>query len=234
VRFLAAKDPKTIHQGLIIGTIMATIFYVPMFYMGAGIRTIFPGLAPDVAIPNLYMAALPGWIAGVALAAPFAAVMSTVDSLLLEMSGTIVRDVYQRYINPTASPTFLMRLSYAVAGVLGILVLVLALQPPKLIANLVIYFGGGVMAAFAVPIVAALFWRWATTAGAIAAIFGGFLTYLALDIWYKNPMKIMSYVWGVLASFVLLYVVSKLTKPTEKTILDLYYGKPKAVPAAAE
>jgi len=150
------------------------------------------------------------------------------------MSGTIVRDIYQRYINPKASDVFLMRLAYAVAGGIGILVLVLAFQPPKLIANLVIYFGGGVVAAFAVPIIAALYWRWATTWGAIASIFGGFLTYILLDIYYKNPLKIMSYLWGVGASFVLLYVVSKLTKPSDKSTLDLYYGKPKGASAAAE
>lgn len=234
VRFLAAKDSKTLHQGIIIGSVMCLIFYVPMFYMGAGIRTIFPGLKPDVAIPSLYLAALPGWMAGLALAAPFAAVMSTVDSLLLEMSGTVVRDVYHRYINPKADHRSLARLSYIVSGVLGILALVLALTPPPLIANIVIYFGGGVMSAFVVPIIAALYWRWATTPGAIAAIFGGFLTFMIIDVFYKNPFKTMSYVWGVLASFVLLCVVSKLTKPTDKATLDLYYGKPKGVPAAAE
>ena len=43
------------------------------------------------------------WLAGLLVAAPFAAVMSTVDSFLLMISSAIVRDVYQRDINPAAS-----------------------------------------------------------------------------------------------------------------------------------
>jgi len=189
---------------------------------------VFPDVAPDLAIPTVYTTVLPGWIAGIALAAPFAAVMSTVDSLLLVMSGSIVRDVYQEYVNPKASPQFLARLAYGVTGVLGILVLVLALQPPKLIATYIIYFGGGVTAAFVVPMIAALFWRRATTAGAIAAIFGGFIVFLAVDIWFKNPFDIMSYVWGVLASLILMYVVSKATPPPPREVVELYYGKRRA------
>ena len=40
------------------------------------------------------------WLAGLLLAAPFAAVMSTCDSFLLMVSSAVVRDVYQRNINP--------------------------------------------------------------------------------------------------------------------------------------
>lgn len=230
MRFLSAKSSKSVHQGLIIGTVVATIFYVPMFYMGAGARAVFPDVAPDLAIPTIYISTLPGIIAGLALAAPFAAVMSTVDSLLLVMSGAIVRDVYQQYMNPKASPELLARLAYGVTGALGILVLVLALQPPKLIATYIIYFGGGVTAAFVVPMITALYWKRATTAGAIASIFGGFLTFLAVDIWFKNPLDIMSYLWGVLASAVLMYAVSMMTAPPPRAVVQLYYGPPPKIP----
>lgn len=233
MRFLAARDSKTIHRGIIIGTVVATIFYVPMFYMGAGARPMFPDIAPDVAIPSIYLTTLPGWLAGLALAAPFAAVMSTVDSLLLVTSGALVRDVYQRYIDPDASPQKLTRLAYGVTGALGILVLILALTPPPLLATLVIYFGGGVTAAFVVPMIAALYSRRATTAGAIAAIFGGFAVFIIVDTWFRNPLNIMSYLWGVAASFILLVVVSALTPRPSKAVVELYYGDGSTRVAAA-
>ena len=44
-----------------------------------------------------------GWLAGLLVAAPFAAVMSTVDSFLLMISSALVRDIYQRNINPDVS-----------------------------------------------------------------------------------------------------------------------------------
>ena len=239
MRFISAKDTKSIHQGIIIGTIVATLFYVPMFYMGAGVRVVLPDVVPDQAIPSIYLAALPGWIAGLALAAPFAAVMSTVDSLLLVMSGAIVRDIYQEYINPKASQQTLQKLAYGVTTLLGLLILLLAIQPPKLIATYIIYFGGGVVSAFVVPMVAALYWRRATTAGAIAAIFGGFLVFLGIDIFAKNPLHIMSYLWGTGASAILMYAVSKATAESPRDVIELYYGPPKesaasaAAPAAA-
>lgn len=79
-------------------------------------------------------------------------------------------------------------------------------------------------AAFVVPMLAALYWPRATTAGAIASIFGGFSTFLVIDIWFKNPLDFMSYVWGVIASFVLMVAVSKATAPPPRKVVELYYG----------
>lgn len=240
MRFLAARDTKAVHKAMIIAMVIATIFYVPMFYFGAGIFTVFPDLSPDVAIPNAYMAALPGWLAGLALAAPFAAVMSTVDSLLLVSTSALVRDVYQQYVNPKATPEFLSKVSYLVSAAIGIGVLILAFTPPKLLATVVIYFAGGVVSAFVVPTLAALFWPRATTWGAIAALFGGFLSFLLIDVYAKNPLSIMSYLWGTGISAFLMWSVSMVTRKTDEETLALFYGKqassttpakPVAVPA---
>lgn len=226
MRFLAARDTRAVHRAMIIGMVISTIFYVPMFYFGAGIFTQFPDLAPDTAIPQAYMASVPLWLAGLCLAAPFAAVMSTVDSLLLTSTSAVVRDVYQRYLNPKASNAHLSLLSYGVSAAIGIGVLVLAFTPPKLLATVVIYFAGGVISAFVVPVVAALYWPRATTWGAIASIFGGFLTFLLIDLYAKNPLQIMSYLWGTAASAALMVLVSKATAPSPRAVLDLFYGEP--------
>ena len=228
MRFLTFKDTASLHKALIVGTIVATLFYIPMFYMGAGIRTIFPGIHPDQAIPNTYVTALPGIIAGLALAAPFAAVMSTVDSLLLVMASALVRDVYQNYLKKDATEKSLQGLSYGCTLGIGILVLIMTYYPPELIAKWIIYFGGGVTAAFLVPVLSALYWKRATTPGAICAIFGGFILFVFLDNVWKNPLHIMSYVWGVLCSLILMVVVSYLTKPQSKETLELYFGTAKA------
>lgn len=224
MRFLSARDTRSVHQAMIIGMVISTIFYVPMFYFGAGIFTMFPNIAPDQAIPQAYMAAVPPWLAGLCLAAPFAAVMSTVDSLLLTSTSAVVRDTYQRYLNPSASNQHLSMLSYGVSSTIGIGVLVLAFTPPQLLASVVIYFAGGVVSAFVVPVIAALYWPRATTWGAIAAIFGGFLSFLLIDIFAKNPFQIMSYLWGTGISALLMYTVSKVTEASPRAVLELFYG----------
>ena len=43
------------------------------------------------------------WLAGLLVAAPFAAAMSTVDSFMLMISSSVVRDIYQRNFNPLVS-----------------------------------------------------------------------------------------------------------------------------------
>lgn len=224
MRFLSARDTKTVHRAMIIGLVLSTIFYVPMFYFGAGVFTVFPDLTPDTAIPQAYMATVPAWVAGLCLAAPFAAVMSTVDSLLLTSTSAVVRDVYQRYLRPDASARHLSLLSYGISATIGIGVLILAFTPPPLLATVVIYFAGGVVSAFVVPVLAALYWPRATTWGAIAAIFGGFLSFLLIDIYAKNPLQIMSYLWGTGVSALLMFAVSKLTAPSPEAVLDLFYG----------
>jgi sodium/pantothenate symporter len=226
-RFLVFKDSASLHRALIVGSIVAAIFYIPMFYMGAGIKTIYPGIHPDQAIPNTYINALPGLIAGLALAAPFAAVMSTVDSLLLVMASALVRDVYQNYINKNASEKTLHGLTYGSTVGIGLLVLIFVYYPPDLIAKWIIYFGGGVTAAFLVPVLSALYWKRATTAGAICAIFGGFAVFVVLDNVAKNPFHVMSYVYGVLFALILMVVVSYLTKPQSKEVIELYFGPAK-------
>lgn len=224
MRFLAARDTRVIHRALIIAAIVGTIFYVPMFYFGAGIYTVMPDLAPDVAVPQAYLAALPGWLAAICLAAPFAAVMSTVDSLLLTSTSALVRDIYQAYINPAADPQRLTKWSYALSAVIGVSILLLALTPPQLIATVVIYFAGGVASTFVIPLLAMLYWPRATTAGAIASVYGGIAAFLIIDIYFKNPFGILSYLWGLSASALLMWGVSLLTRPAPYHVLALYYG----------
>jgi sodium/pantothenate symporter len=196
-----------------------------MFYFGAGIYTVLPGLAPDVAVPKAYMASLPAWLAGICLAAPFAAVMSTVDSLLLTSTSALVRDIYQAYVNPKADPKHLSMWSYLISAGIGVAVLLLALTPPQLIATVVIYFAGGVASAFVVPLLAMLFWPRATTWGAIAAVYGGIGIFLLIDIYAKNPLGVLSYLWALGASALLMWSVSLLTRPSPSSVLELYYGK---------
>ena len=53
------------------------------------------------------------WLAGLLIAAPFAAVMSSVDSFLLVVSSAVVRDIYQEHIDQSGEKHIKM-LSYGV------------------------------------------------------------------------------------------------------------------------
>jgi len=120
------------------------------------------------------------WLAGLLLAAPFAAVMSTCDSFLLMVSSALVRDVYQRNINPNASDKKIRRLSYAATTLVGIAALWGALNPPVYLQDIIVYTGSGLGACFLAPMALGLYWTRMNTPGALAGMLAGFFTHMAL------------------------------------------------------
>ena len=62
------------------------------------------------------------YVAGLILAAPYGAVMSTVSGFLLIISSGLVRDLYQRFLRPTASEKEIEWASYAATVGVGLVV----------------------------------------------------------------------------------------------------------------
>ena len=107
--------------------------------------------------------------------------MSSVDSFLLVVSSSIVRDIYQRYINPTAVESQLKRVTYGGTVVIGILATIAAVYPPQYLQDIIVRASGGLAASFLVPMAFALYWRRMTAAGAIAGMAFGCLTHFLLS-----------------------------------------------------
>ncbi|NIW36026.1 MAG: hypothetical protein GWN02_12195, partial [Gemmatimonadetes bacterium] len=67
-------------------------------------RTLFPGLAdPETILPEMSAALFPAFFTGIFLVVVLAAIMSTVDSLLILASSVVVRDVVQKALGWNAS-----------------------------------------------------------------------------------------------------------------------------------
>jgi sodium/pantothenate symporter len=96
VRCISYKDSKAVHR-IIIGTIVVAILMFGMHLAGALGRAVIPDLTvPDLVIPTLMVKVLPPFAAGIFLAAPMAAIMSTINAQLLQSSATIIKDLYLR------------------------------------------------------------------------------------------------------------------------------------------
>src|SRR5699024_12376764 len=96
---------------------------------------------------------LPGWLAGIVLAAPLAAMMSTLDSLLLLVSSSVVKDIYLNYIKPEATMNHVKKVSLSVTAVIGIVDFLMALNPHELLIYLNLFAFGGLKSAFVWPLV---------------------------------------------------------------------------------
>ena len=86
------------------------------------------------------------------VAAPFAAIMSSVDSFLLLVSSGVVRDIYQQNTKRKVSEKTIARLSHWTTISVGALAVLCALNPPEFLQTLIIFASGGLGASFLVEI----------------------------------------------------------------------------------
>lgn len=184
VRAMSYKNSRSMHRALIIGTVVTGFIMLNMHLIGIFARPIMPGIeVGDKVIPLVALEVLPAWLAGVVLAAPMAAIMSTVDSLLLLVSSAIVKDVYINFIRPDAEERRIKQVSFGVTGLLGVIVFLLALQPPELLIFLNLFSFGGLEAAFIWPVVLGLYWKYGNKYGAIASMITGMISYVVIHFY---------------------------------------------------
>ncbi|MGB3260781.1 sodium/pantothenate symporter [Paenisporosarcina sp.] len=184
VRAMSYKNSRSMHRALVIGTIVTGFIMLNMHLIGVFARPVLPGIEiGDKVIPLIALEVLPAWLAGIVLAAPMAAIMSTVDSLLLLVSSSIVKDVYINYIKPDASEKTIKRMSFGITAILGVIVFLLALNPPNLLIFLNLFAFGGLEAAFIWPVVLGLYWSYGNKYGAIASMVTGIATYVAIHFY---------------------------------------------------
>ncbi|MBQ6856479.1 MAG: sodium/pantothenate symporter, partial [Lachnospiraceae bacterium] len=141
VRGMGFKDTKSCHSAMLIGTIVVGVLMIGMHTAGvwAGALTKDQTFAStDYFIPTIIQQIMPVGAAGLFLAAPMAAVMSTVSSLLILASASIVKDLWGTYVvknDPVRKERFqknISKFSLVITLLLGVLVFLMTLTPPDI------------------------------------------------------------------------------------------------------
>lgn len=182
VRCISYRDSKAVHRGIILGTIVVAVLMFGMHLAGALGRAILPDLKiPDQVIPTLMITVLPPFAAGIFLAAPMAAIMSTINAQLLQSSASIVKDLYLN-LRPEElkNERKLTRISSMSTLILGLLLLFAAWRPPEMIIWLNLLAFGGLEAVFLWPLVLGLYWERANAHGALSSMIVGAVCYTVL------------------------------------------------------
>ncbi|MGM7762103.1 sodium/pantothenate symporter [Yersinia enterocolitica] len=182
VRCISYRDSKAVHRGIILGTIVVAILMFGMHLAGALGRAVLPDLKiPDQVIPTLMITVLPPFAAGIFLAAPMAAIMSTINAQLLQSSATIVKDLYLNlWPEELKNERKLTRISSMSTLILGLLLLLAAWRPPEMIIWLNLLAFGGLEAVFLWPLVLGLYWERANAHGALSSMIVGAICYTVL------------------------------------------------------
>lgn len=197
-------------------------------------------LNPDVivlATPEI--AGMPYVISGLVAAGALAAALSTADGLLLTISSALSHDVYYRIIRPEASTQFRLVISKSFLLVVAVMAATVAAEKPGTILSMVAWAFSLAGSAFFPALVLGIFWERATRQGALA----GMLVGLALTIYYIlrvefdsipllgisgmqmepwwHVQSISAGVFGVVAGFVTIVVVSLMTRPDPGALVFL-------------
>ena len=179
---LGYKDSRSMHSAMIIGTFTVGFILLAMHLVGAMGRAVIPDIEiGDLAVPTLTVRLMSPFWAGIFIAGPLAAIMSTVDSMLIMCSAAIVKDLYFHYVlkndETKLPPSTVKRMSLAVTGVVGVIVFIAALKPPSLLVWINLFAFGGLEAVFFCPTLFGLYWKRANSTGALLSMAGGAAAY---------------------------------------------------------
>ena len=180
VRFLALRSENEISRGAAVALTWTLLAEVGAVFIGMLGRHIFgQDLGEDV-LPKLVENLMPPMVVGLYIAIVLAAIMSTVDSLLVLAGSAAVRDVYQKIMHPELKDEDLVKTSRFLTVVLAIASLAVALtvavvQEDRTVFWFVIFGWSGIAATFCPTIILSLFWRGFTAKGALVGMISGFL-----------------------------------------------------------
>ena len=233
VRAMGFKNTKSLHQAMWIGALTCSFVIVGMHLAGAWAGALIDPTAAelptsDYFVPYIVQQIMPVGVAGIFLAAPMAAVMSTADSILILASAAIVKDLWRTYIvkdDPKKIESYnknVKKASVFFTFILGIAVMLLTLDPPDIIFFLNIFAFGGLECTFFWPLVGGLFWKKGTGIAAVLSSIGASATYIFC---YYNVQiaGLNAVIWGLLAGGILYFAAGYITsakKPLEQDILD--------------
>ena len=203
VRAMSYKDSKAMHKAIIIGTFVIGTIMFGMHLIGVLARAVIPGIEiGDKVMPTLTLEVLPPLLAGIVLSAPMAAIMSTVNALLIMVSSTVVKDIYLNFIKKDATEKQIKNTSLIVTTIIGLAVLLFALNPPDLLVWLNLFSFGGLESVFIWPIVFGLYWSRGNKYGACISMIVGMGSYIVIDRFFANPFGLYMVILPILLSLV--------------------------------
>lgn len=236
-RFLAAKDERDAAKlGALWGVIHTVrwpfaMAIAVMAIIGIGNAALDEKLRadPETALPLIIGSMLPVGVVGFMLAALLSGFLATFSSTVNGGAAYLVKDIYQRYLNPEADNKTLVRVSYVSSALLILTGLIISVFGSS-INTAFLWIFGTLAAGILPPNVLRWYWWRLNGQGYAAGVFGGMALSLgqvfveqaglieALPLYIGFPVI-------ALASTLLTIAVSLVTKPTDPETLKTFYKK---------
>jgi solute:Na+ symporter, SSS family len=220
VRYMSISDPAKLKYSAIYGTFWNILLGLGAICIGLVGRILVPDInsLPDSDPEMIYLVLSSEYfdpvLYGLLVGGVFAAILSTADSQLLVVASTFARDLYEKVIagKREIDEKRKLYLSRMVLVLSGILALFLAYMAQDLVFWLVLFAWGGLGAAFGPALILSLFWKRATKAGIFSGMLAGTIITIVWRLWLKDITGIYELIPGFFGAFILIVVVSLLTK----------------------
>ena len=207
---------------------------------GLALSNVLPGAIakkPDSLVPHYFnqIAGAAPWLVGLLAVCALAAMQSTGAAYMSTAGGMLTRDLYKRYLAPTASHD-----NQKVMGRVGVAVIVIAALLVATFSRDALVLLGGLAVAFGFqmwPSLAGVCWfpwitrqgaTWGLAAGLLGVIFTEsfgltILQGIGIDAWGRWPWTIHSAGWGIIFNLIVCLIVSANTQSNESMAHRMKY-----------
>lgn len=227
-KFYAIKDEKAINTGTIVSTLFAVVVSGGCYFLG-GFARLFDNEAIynpetgaviyDSIIPFM-LSTLPDILIGVVVVLVLSASMSTLSSLVLTSSSTLTLDFLKdNFIKKMDEKKQVVVMQVLIVFFI-VLSVVIALDPPTFIAQLMGISWGALAGAFLAPFLYGLYWKGVTKAAVWASFAAGVGITLSNMIFKYIASPINAGAIAMIAGMIVVPVVSWITPKMKKEKVD--------------
>ena len=226
-KFYAIKDEKAIRYGTIISTFFAIVVSGGCYFLGGfgrlfdtpAIHAADGSVIYDSIIPTM-LASLSDMLIGIVIVLVLSASMSTLSSLVLTSSSTLTLDFIKGNVVKDMDDKGQLKCMRLMLVFFIVISVVIAMDPPTFIAQLMSISWGALAGAFLAPFMYGLYWKGVTKASVWASFAVGVL-FTVLNMFFKfiaSPINAGAI--AMIAGMIVVPVVSFVTPKMDKSKLD--------------
>ncbi len=235
-KFYAIRDEKAVKTGTVISTLFAIVVSGGCYFLGGfarlfdsdAIRNAQGGIVYDAIIPTM-LNSLSDILIGIVIVLVLSASMSTLSSLVLTSSSTLTLDFLKGNIikkMDEKKQLLVMRIFLVFFVVISV---VIALDPPTFIAQLMGISWGALAGAFLAPFMYGLYWKGVTK----SAVWASFICGVGITVsnmffhFIASPINAgaIAMVAGLIVVPVVSLITPKLSKEKVNEIFECYEEK---------
>ncbi|MDO4581658.1 MAG: sodium/solute symporter [Bacillota bacterium] len=226
-KFYAIKSEKAVYAGTVISTVFALVVAGGSYFLGGfarlydspAIHQADGSVIYDAIIPSM-LAGLPDLVIGLVVVLVLSASMSTLASLVLTSSSTITLDLIRDNRKGGLSERAQMRWLRGLLVFFIAVSVILALDPPTFIAQLMGISWGALAGSFLAPFIFGLYWKRVTRTAVWASFASGVGITVSNMLLHYIASPINAGAIAMLAGLAIVPLVSLLGKKPEQAHID--------------